>query len=194
MVLSAVFLAWPALSATNAAPIPDFSGIWGRTSVDFEPPPSGAGPVMNKTRTFYMRVGDDTNPILKPEAADHGSRRHSPAELGIGQRKPRQGLRGALRFCRHAVSTRRRRQLDGGLSHEEAEAQAREETERDRRECWERHQKAANYILSLPTWQARERALERYQQEKVAQYDEINGEIMGREMANWVRFRSGLTQ
>ena len=51
-------------------PIPDFSGIWGRTSVDFEPPPSGPGPVMNKTRTFYMRIGDDTNPILKPQAAE----------------------------------------------------------------------------------------------------------------------------
>ncbi|HMI97018.1 MAG TPA: hypothetical protein VK479_10945 [Micropepsaceae bacterium] len=68
--MAAALLGWSALSATNAAPIPDFSGIWGRTSVDFEPPPSGAGPVMNKTRTFYMRVGDDTNPILKPEAAE----------------------------------------------------------------------------------------------------------------------------
>jgi hypothetical protein len=68
--VSAGLLAWPALSATNAAPIPDFSGIWGRTSVDFEPPPSGPGPVMNKTRTFYMRIGDDANPILKPQAAE----------------------------------------------------------------------------------------------------------------------------
>src|SRR3569832_1676578 len=54
----------------SAAPIPDFSGIWGRNSVDYEPPPSGPGPVMNKTRTFYMRIGDDTNPILTPEAAE----------------------------------------------------------------------------------------------------------------------------
>jgi hypothetical protein len=61
-------LLWPA-SAGSAAAIPDFSGVWGRNSVDFEPPPSGPGPVMNKTRTFYMRIGDDTNPILKPEAA-----------------------------------------------------------------------------------------------------------------------------
>ena len=64
----ASLLLWPA-SAEGAAPIPDFSGVWGRNSVDFEPPPSGPGPVMNKTRTFYMRIGDDTNPILKPEAA-----------------------------------------------------------------------------------------------------------------------------
>jgi hypothetical protein len=68
---SAVTLAcllWPA-RADSAAAIPDFSGIWGRNSVDFEPPPSGPGPVMNKTRTFYMRIGDDTNPILRPQAA-----------------------------------------------------------------------------------------------------------------------------
>src|ERR1700680_1057883 len=69
-----IFLAI-ALSAANApansaAPFPDFSGVWGRTSVDFEPPLSGPGPVMNKTRTFYMRIGDNLNPILKPEAAE----------------------------------------------------------------------------------------------------------------------------
>lgn len=57
--------------AGGAAPAhPDFSGIWGRTSVDYEPPPSGPGPVMNKTRTFYMRIGDDTNPILKAFSAE----------------------------------------------------------------------------------------------------------------------------
>lgn len=49
---------------------PDFSGLWGRNTVDYEPPPSGPGPVMNTTRTFYMRIGDDTNPILKPESAE----------------------------------------------------------------------------------------------------------------------------
>jgi hypothetical protein len=68
--VSACLLAWQAFGATNAGSIPDFSGIWGRTSVDFEQPPSGPGPVMNKTRTFYMRIGDDANPILKPEAAE----------------------------------------------------------------------------------------------------------------------------
>ncbi len=56
-------------AAAAVQPIPDLSGVWGRNSVDFEPPPSGPGPVMNKTRTFYMRIGDDANPILKPDAA-----------------------------------------------------------------------------------------------------------------------------
>ncbi len=64
-------LALLSASASSAAPqLPDFSGVWGRTSVDYEPPPSGPGPVMNKTRTFYMRIGDDTNPILRPFAAE----------------------------------------------------------------------------------------------------------------------------
>lgn len=85
-------------------------------------------------------------------------------------------------------------EFDGGLSREDAEAQAREATERHKQKCWDRHQKAANYILSLPTWQAREKALERYRQEAIATYGEMTGNIMGREMASWVRFRSGLTQ
>jgi hypothetical protein len=63
-----LFLTPPAASAATA-PVPDFSGVWGRTSVDYEPLSSGPGPIMNKTRTFYMRIGDDTNPILKPAAA-----------------------------------------------------------------------------------------------------------------------------
>jgi len=69
--------------AQNASPIPDFSGFWGRNSVDFEPPPSGAGPVMNKTRTFYMRVGDETNPILKPEAAERVKKAGEVSRTGV---------------------------------------------------------------------------------------------------------------
>jgi hypothetical protein len=55
--------------AIAADAIPDFSGYWGKNSVDPGPPPSGQGPVMNKTGTFYMRVGNDESPILKPSAA-----------------------------------------------------------------------------------------------------------------------------
>ena len=71
------------MNAESAAPAPDFSGVWGRTSVDYEPPPSGAGPVMNKTRTFYMRMGDDTNPILKPEAAEKVRRAAAISRTGV---------------------------------------------------------------------------------------------------------------
>ena len=84
-------------------------------------------------------------------------------------------------------------EFDGGLTREEAEAQAREATERHRRECWERHQRNAERILSLPTCAAREKALERYHKEAVAQYGNKAGDHMGREMANWIRFRSRLT-
>jgi hypothetical protein len=71
------------MNAQGAAPAPDFSGVWGRTSVDYEPPPSGPGPVMNQTRTFYMRVGDDTNPILKPEAAVKVRRAAAISRTGV---------------------------------------------------------------------------------------------------------------
>ena len=62
--------------AQSAASIPDFSGIWGHPSLGFEPPLSGPGPVVNKSRlptggsNFDQLVGDYTNPILKPHAAE----------------------------------------------------------------------------------------------------------------------------
>jgi hypothetical protein len=81
----------------NTAAIPDFSGIWGHlTFPDVEPPLNGAGPVRNLSRVTIEAaptlapyngaatagaspngvsnvselVGDFTNPILKPEAAE----------------------------------------------------------------------------------------------------------------------------
>src|ERR1700674_2511550 len=66
----------PANSGTqSAASIPDFSGIWGHlTWPDVEPPLAGPGPVRNKSlrngmSDIYQLVGDYTNPILKPHAA-----------------------------------------------------------------------------------------------------------------------------
>src|SRR6516165_7886328 len=77
--------------AQGAPPAPDFSGIWSHPSFPgFEPPASGPGPVVNKSRrpqaNFDGRVllpgnnvlvsnpaqlvGDYTNPILKPQAAE----------------------------------------------------------------------------------------------------------------------------
>jgi hypothetical protein len=64
-------------SATpEALAIPDFSGIWAHPYLTgFEPPASGPGPVTNRSRrngvgNFQQLVGDYTNPILKPEAAE----------------------------------------------------------------------------------------------------------------------------
>jgi hypothetical protein len=79
--------ATPALGQTIALPadaagtqgtvsIPDFSGIWRHPSLPgFEPPASGPGPVTNRSRRngvsdYNQLVGDYTNPILKPWAAE----------------------------------------------------------------------------------------------------------------------------
>jgi len=61
----------------SAMSIPDFSGIWAHPYLTgFEPPASGAGPVRNKSRrpdgvaNFNRLVGDYSNPILQPWAAE----------------------------------------------------------------------------------------------------------------------------
>src|SRR5450432_430732 len=67
----------PAASDPPApAAIPDFSGVWRHPSLPgFEPPASGPGPVTNRSRrngvsNWDQLVGDYTNPILKPQAAE----------------------------------------------------------------------------------------------------------------------------
>ncbi len=97
LVIVAVAVATPALGQTvgpavRPAAIPDFSGIWAHPSFPgFEPPASGPGPVVNKSRrpqiadadgrtlpaangvlvsNFNLLVGDYTNRILKPQAAE----------------------------------------------------------------------------------------------------------------------------
>src|SRR5215831_2681785 len=89
-ILAGLFIA-PALGS-EAAAIPDFSGIWSHPSFPgFEPLPSGPGPVTNTKRRPQVAavdgrvlpamndilvsdpallVGDTTNPILKPHAAE----------------------------------------------------------------------------------------------------------------------------
>jgi hypothetical protein len=71
--------ALPALgqaAAQSGGAVPDFSGVWLHPGLGFGPQLSGPGPVRNKTRLpsgasdFSKLVGDDTNPILKPAAAE----------------------------------------------------------------------------------------------------------------------------
>src|ERR1700733_9162211 len=69
--------AGPAGSAPlSGASMPDFSGIWAHFGwPDVELPLSGPGPVTNRSRrdggsNNYQLVGDYTNTILKPQAAD----------------------------------------------------------------------------------------------------------------------------
>jgi hypothetical protein len=60
----------------KCASTPDFSGIWAHlTWPDVKPPPAGPGPVTNRSRRdgvsdVFELVGDYTNPILKPQAAE----------------------------------------------------------------------------------------------------------------------------
>jgi hypothetical protein len=72
-----------------AGSVPDFSGIWAHlTWPDVEPPVSGPGPVTNKSRpdgvsNVYLLIGDSTNPILKPEAAQVVKRAGEIALTGV---------------------------------------------------------------------------------------------------------------
>src|SRR6202162_4597279 len=82
-------------SIQSTASIPDFSGIWAHPYLPgFEPPPSGPGPVLNRSRqhddvaNFNQLVGDYTNPILQPWAAEV-VRKHGDISLqGVGYPTP----------------------------------------------------------------------------------------------------------
>lgn len=73
--------------AQGSAFTPDFSGMWARVSFPgFGRPLAGAGPVINKYRlngalSGYGYVGDYTNPILKPQAAEI-VKKYGEIELG----------------------------------------------------------------------------------------------------------------
>jgi hypothetical protein len=63
--------------SSSSASIPNLSGMWAHPFLTgFEPPRSGPGPVRNKSRrpdgdaNFGRLVGDYSNPILKPQAAE----------------------------------------------------------------------------------------------------------------------------
>ena len=70
---AAAFLATPAFAADTATP--DFSGFWARTSLGFESPATGHGPLANLNKrangasNLSLLAGDYKDPILKPQAA-----------------------------------------------------------------------------------------------------------------------------
>jgi hypothetical protein len=79
IALAGAAVAPPVGPATGqgTTPIPDFSGTWAHPYLTgMEPPASGPGPVRNKSRrrdgvaNFNWLVGDYTNPILQPWAAE----------------------------------------------------------------------------------------------------------------------------
>jgi hypothetical protein len=82
-------VAAPSAAATPSA-IPDFSGIWAHPYFPgFEPPASGPGPILNRSRrrdgvaNANQFVGDYTNPILRPNAAEV-IRKHGEISLAGG--------------------------------------------------------------------------------------------------------------
>ena len=80
--LSAIFIitraspAGPAGSEPNSSAVPDLSGVWSHPALPwFEPLASGPRPVTNRSRkngvsNYDQLVGDYTNPILQPWAAE----------------------------------------------------------------------------------------------------------------------------
>jgi hypothetical protein len=78
---AAALFSTPALTqqpSERTGAIPDFSGLWAHPYIpSFEPPASGPSPIVNKVRMRPQAggrdvrlVGDYTNPILKPLAAE----------------------------------------------------------------------------------------------------------------------------
>src|SRR5215467_529714 len=115
LLIFAVAAATPVFGQTvgptvGPAAIPDFSGIWAHPSFPgFEPPASGPGPVVNKSRrpqfvdadgrtlpaangvpvsNFHQLVGDYTNPILKPQAAEVVKNHGELSLRGLGYPTP----------------------------------------------------------------------------------------------------------
>jgi hypothetical protein len=91
----------PATGQANAGPqsvasIPDFSGIWRHGSLPwFVPPASGPGPVTNRSRRkdngqsdYGQLVGDYTNPILQPWAAEAVKKKGELSLAGVTYPSP----------------------------------------------------------------------------------------------------------
>ncbi len=80
----------PLAQATDIRPIPDLSGFWGRNSFAYEQPGAGFGPVENGQRLPSGQrdrttlVGDISNPILTPRAAEIVKRFGDISRSGVG--------------------------------------------------------------------------------------------------------------
>jgi hypothetical protein len=83
-----------ARGADGADSIPDLSGIWVHSIPGFEPLESGPTSLVNRSRrngisNLLELVGDYTNPILKPEAAEIVKKHGEISLKGIGYPTPR---------------------------------------------------------------------------------------------------------
>jgi hypothetical protein len=82
-------------AALSPGSIPDLSGVWAHPYLTgFEPPASGPGPVLNRSRrpdgvaNFQQLVGDYANPILQPWAADVVKKHGEISQAGRGYPTP----------------------------------------------------------------------------------------------------------
>src|ERR1700693_1901169 len=78
----------------SAAPMRDFSGIWVHSIPGFEPLSSGPTSLVNRSRRdgrgdLLPLFGDNTNPILKPQAAEIVKNHGAISLNGIGYPTPR---------------------------------------------------------------------------------------------------------
>jgi hypothetical protein len=79
----------PAGVMQSTASVPDLSGIWSHPYFDAEPPLSGPGPVMARPGNRGRLVGDYTNPILKPHAAETVKKHGEIEASGVAVSNPR---------------------------------------------------------------------------------------------------------
>ena len=83
----------PAFGQSESASLPDFSGVWTHANPGFEPLSSGPTSLINRERrpngtgNGLKLVGDYTNPILKPEAAEV-VKQHGQRAVGMGDPNP----------------------------------------------------------------------------------------------------------
>lgn len=88
--------AGPANVGAQGRSIPDFSGVWRHGNLPWLiPPASGPGPVTNRVRRqdsgvsdYGMLVGDYTNPILQPWAADVVKKKGELSQSGVTYPNP----------------------------------------------------------------------------------------------------------
>jgi hypothetical protein len=93
IAVAAVVAATGLAQSQSAEPIPDFSGIWTHANPGFEPLASGPTALVNRSRRpngtgdGLKLVGDYTNPILKPQAAEI-VKQHGVRAVGMGDPNP----------------------------------------------------------------------------------------------------------
>jgi hypothetical protein len=87
--------ATPGAGGAPDGAIPDFSGVWAHPYLTgFEPPAAGPGPVRNRSRrpdgvaNFQQLVGDYTNPVLQPWAAEVVKKHGDVSQAGQGYPTP----------------------------------------------------------------------------------------------------------